>query len=539
MADESGVTVAGGAIRRRPQPFLLTPAPVFLPCLSEVLRIAYNPPMLRSSSCALRRLLPPPPPPPAFRRRALRVSAAAERSEAEWALIPSRPRSAAEEEGSKLLSAAAARLNAPRVSLKTGKARLFWGGNPIVYGNSVDAVSRPPPASGAACLVTDHAGAALGWGVYNEHSMYRVRLLGSHSEAVSSGAALALDVEATLAARLAAAARLRQRLGLPSAQTDTFRLVNSEGDRLSGLTADVFGPFIVAQASALWLQQRRDAVAAALLAALPSATHVLWRPMADLLRKESGPGADEAPPPPAQLFHRAGPRAEAADMGELPERLQVLENGVRYFVALGSGQKTGFYCDQRESRARVRALAAAAGPSARVLDLCCYSGGFALAAALGGAARVTGVDSSASAVALARANAELNGLAEPQCTFLVADAMEHLQAAQAAGPVYDVVILDPPKLAPTRAMLPRAASRYRKLNALAAALVAPGGTLLTCSCSGAMTQSGAFPSLVADSVAAAGRSGALVARAGAAPCHVQCAGYAEGDYLTALFVSVQ
>ena len=95
--DECGVTVAGGAIRRRPQPFLLTPAPVFLPCPSEVLRIAYNPPMLRSSSCALRRLLPPPPPPPAFRRRALRVSAAAERSEAEWALIPSRPRSAAEE----------------------------------------------------------------------------------------------------------------------------------------------------------------------------------------------------------------------------------------------------------------------------------------------------------------------------------------------------------------------------------------------------------------------------------------------------------
>jgi len=185
---------------------------------------------------------------------------------------------------------------------------------------------------------------------------------------------------------------------------------------------------------------------------------------------------------------------------------------------------------------RVRALVAAVGPSCRVLDLCCYSGGFALNAAAAGAASVLGVDSSAAAVALARANGARNGY--NNVTFRVGDVMDTLLALQPGGPAYDVVVLDPPKLAPTRGALARASSRYRKLNSLAASLVAPGGTLLTCSCSGAMTQSGAFGGLVADSLAAAGRSGALAAHCGAAACHVQCAGYAEGNYLTALFFAM-
>jgi 23S rRNA G2069 N7-methylase RlmK/C1962 C5-methylase RlmI len=440
-----------------------------------------------------------------------------------------------------VLNEAAVRLSAPRLSLKAGKSRLFWAGNPIVFGGSVQALSRPPPVTGDAVLVTDHSGSPIGWGAYNEHSLFRVRLLGSHSEAAAEPH-LALDVLVTLRARLAAAVRTRSRLGLPSPQTDTYRLINSEGDKLSGLTADVFGDTLVVQCSALWLERRRDVVATELLAALPGVVRLLWRPMVDLLRKEDGVDPS-APPeqwaaPQPQLFRRSaavGGCAEAAPAEDLPERMEVVENDVRYTVALGSGQKSGFYCDQRENRARVRSLAASAGTGARVLDLCCYSGGFAISAALGGAADVTGVDSSAAAVALARANSSLNGLDEARVRFVCGDVMETLQSLQEGGPVYDVVILDPPKLAPTRAMLARAASRYRKLNTLAAAIVRPGGTLVSCSCSGAMTQSGAFPSLVADSIAAAGRGSALTAHTGAAPCHVQCAGYAEGNYLTTLF----
>ncbi len=182
----------------------------------------------------------------------------------------------------------------------------------------------------------------------------------------------------------------------------------------------------------------------------------------------------------------------------------------------------------------------AASAGARVLDLCCYSGGFALSAALGGAAAVTGVDSSAAAVALARANAALNGFSDSQCRFVEADVLDFMRDALAAGGAasYDIVILDPPKLAPSREALLRAAGRYRRLNEAAAQLVAPGGILLSCTCSGAMTQSGAFPGLVADAAAAQGRSAALLATAGAAPCHARCAGYPESEYLTAVFMGL-
>ena len=354
--------------------------------------------------------------------------------------------------------------------------------------------------------------------------------------------------------RVAAAAALRRRLRLPDAGvTDTYRLVNSEGDRLSGLVADVFGHYVVVVSTAAWLEQRRAAVAEALLQA-SGCKALLWRPSLDLLRLEG----IEAPAP-AQLFTAGGapptelaPAWAAADadadegagsagdvdasVGALPARVTVVENGVRYSVALRTGQKTGFYCDQRDSRARIRAAAA----GARVLDLCCYSGGFAISAALGGATHVTGVDSSASAVALARENAALNAVPASACEFVEADVLDYMRDRLVAGAAgsYDIVVLDPPKLAPNRDALPTAAGRYRRLNEAAARLVAPGGLLLSCSCSGAMTQSGAFPALVADAAAAAGRGAALLSVSGAAQCHTRAAGHAEGQYLTAVLLGI-
>jgi 23S rRNA G2069 N7-methylase RlmK/C1962 C5-methylase RlmI len=200
-------------------------------------------------------------------------------------------------------------------------------------------------------------------------------------------------------------------------------------------------------------------------------------------------------------------------------------------------------------------------------------GGFAINAALGGAAHVTGVDSSASvrflqlslnhhaqhlfsaasnatdapplltvlqAVALARDNAALNGLAASQCEFVEADCLDFMRAELAAGCAasYDIVVLDPPKLAPSRDALAKASGRYRRLNAAAAALVAPGGLLLSCSCSGAMTQSGGFPGLVADAARGEGRPAALLALAGAAPCHTRAVGYPEGEYLMAVLLGI-
>ena len=474
--------------------------------------------------------------------------------------VPSSPRSASDEQGTAVLTAAAETLGVARLILQKGKARLFWSGNPVVYGGAVAEVKagrgRQPPRTGDVCVVTDHTGSAFGWGTFNETSMYRCRLLASAGELAAKPELVALDVEAAVRIRVAAAAALRRRLQLPAAGvTDMYRLINSEGDRLSGLTADVFEEFVIVVCSAAWLEQRRGAVAAALLQAT-GCKALLWRPSLDLLRLEGleapAPAqlftADGAPPAelaPAWAAAEADEGAGSADAahaegavgaGALPERVTVVENGVRFTVALKTGQKTGFYCDQRDNRARIRAAAA----GARVLDLCCYSGGFAISAALGGAASVTGVDSSAAAVALARENAALNGVPASVCDFVVADVLDYMhdQLASGAAGTYDIVILDPPKLAPNRAALAKAAGRYRRLNEAAARLVSSGGLLLSCSCSGAMTQSGEFPGLVADAAAAAGRSAALLGVFGAAQCHVRAAGCPESNYLTAVMLGI-
>jgi len=478
----------------------------------------------------------------------------------ERSAVPAAPRSAGDDAGAALLSAAAEARGTARLTLQKGKARLFWEGNPVVYGGAVAAVSAAkggqPPLTGDACVVADHLGAPLGWGTFNSASMYRCRLLATAAEAAVSPELASLDVEAAIRLRVAAAAALRRRLQLPQAGvTDTYRLINSEGDRLSGLVADVFGDFVVCVSTAAWLEQRRAEVAAAVLQA-SGCKALLWRPSPDLLRLEG-----LMTPQPAQLFSAGGgapcelapawaaPEEGSADAGAgeaagdssagagaLPARVAVVENGIRFNVALKTGQKTGFYCDQRDSRARIRAAAA----GARVLDLCCYSGGFAIAAAVGGALHVMGVDSSASALALARENAALNGVSPSVCDFVEADVLEFMQARLAEGGAgsYDIVVLDPPKLAPNRDALARAAGRYRRLNEAAARLVAPGGLLLSCSCSGAMTQSGAFPGLVAGAAAAAGRGAALLAVAGAAQCHVRAPGHAEGQYLTAVLLGL-
>lgn len=513
--------------------------------------------------------------------------------------LPPRPRSAEDEEGGAVLLSAASRLRLSTVCLSEGKARLFWDGNPIVFGGAVGSVSPPDPPQGAPVVVCDHRGSAFAWGVWNEASLYRVRLLGSARDAARAPA-LACDVAATLRARLAAAVALRARLGLglasPASEqqksaTTAYRLINSEGDRLSGLTADVFGPFVVVACSAAWAQHVRARVASAFLDALPRCDALFWRPAGELLKREGyveargAADADNAPPvPQPEVYLRAPSGAftaaaavlvTPAQAAALPQSVVVTERGVRYTVSLEPGQKTGFYCDQRDNRSRVAAIvaahasaaaaAAAEGgdsvphgggggdgsegemqqsppPPLRLLDLCCYTGGFAVAAAAASGGRgvvAVGVDSSAPAVARATANAALNGLDPSACSFVAADALAYLAAHPT--PKFDIVVLDPPKLAPTRGDLPAAARMYARLNAAAARALVPGGLLVTCTCSGAVTQAGkgAFEGMVAGAIASAGRGAVLLESHGAAPCHARLAAYPEGEYLTCAFFAVE
>lgn len=323
-------------------------------------------------------------------------------------------------------------------------------------------------------------------------------------------------------------------------QTQTIKPIPShptEGDRISGLIADVVGDAVVVAASAYYVQEHQ-ALITAILQEATGAKEIVWRPARDQLEEEGWQwpeGAEGQPAEPADAADSVpSDRTESESGASTSASVIVHEHGLQYKANL-LGQKTGFYSDQRPNRAFFRSVAA---DKKRVLDLCCYSGGFALNAYKGGAQDVTGVDSSAEAVALATANAALNGCDANRIRFVKADCEEYMRAAAARGETFDLVVLDPPKLAPSRKTLDRALIKYRRLNALALQLMAPGGILLTCTCSGAMAQStpetGGLGAVVKEAADRQGRRLTLLRTGEAASCHVLDPMHAEGRYLEVL-----
>ncbi|KAI5073724.1 hypothetical protein GOP47_0011737 [Adiantum capillus-veneris] len=411
---------------------------------------------------------------------------------------------------------------APKVVLKKGKTQIFKTGNPMVYSNAVDRIiGRPPPETGDLVLVTDGTIHPIAWGVYNTASMFCVRIMEREDE-VSRNPSFIFDMEKLLKSRIASALDLRLRLGLPSNHTNVYRLVNSEGDRLSGLIVDVFGEYAVVASSAAWVEKLRPAIED-VLKLVARCKYVVWRSSPEIL-KEEGFGVKDSDDVQTQS-------SSTSEDGSTT--LEVVENGICYKVVL-NGQKTGFYVDQRESRFWLRSVV----KDRSVLDLCCYSGGFALNAAVGEALEVTGVDSSAPAIELALANKELNKLSSKVLNFVKADISEYLKGAIFEGRTWDIVVLDPPKLAPSRKVLQRAMGMYRNLNTLAMRCVEPGGLLMTCSCSGAMTQSGSFPGVLQASASSTRRKIKLLRSVGAASDHTLDLSYPEGAYLTNIVVTV-
>ncbi|GJN19116.1 hypothetical protein PR202_gb06354 [Eleusine coracana subsp. coracana] len=379
---------------------------------------------------------------------------------------------------------AAERKGLAKVVLKKGKTQIFRDGSPMVYSGAVDRIiGRPPPKSGDVVLVADGTEKPIGWGLYNSVSMFCVRLMQLEEEAKS--------------------------LGLSSVDTNAYRLINSEGDRLSGLIVDIFADAAVIASSAAWVEKYRQEIQF-LVSKVNGVNHIKWRSSADILKEE---GLDI----PEQK--------ESAS--SLCSTVKVMENGIMYLISL-EGQKTGFYADQRENRHFISLLS----KNQRVLDLCCYSGGFALNAAKGGADNVIGIDSSGSALDLANENIVLNDLNPRKISFMKGDATAFMKGAISKNELWDLVILDPPKLAPRKKVLQNASGMYRNLNALAMQVVKRGGLLMTCSCSGAMTQSGMFLKTIQGAASMAGRKVTVLRQAGAACDHPIDPAYPEGQYLS-------
>ncbi|CAL9219107.1 unnamed protein product [Arabidopsis halleri] len=403
-----------------------------------------------------------------------------------------------------------------KVVLKKGKTQLFKDGSPMVYSGAVDRIiGKPPPQTGDVVIVADGTENPIGWGLYNSVSMFCVRLMQLQHES-SRDPSCALNIEKLLQTRIAEALQLRKSLALPSANTNAYRLVNSEGDRLSGLIVDVFGDIAVVASSAAWLEKYRIEVESC-LRSIDGINHINWRPSLDVLKED---GFDIS-------------SLKQTQSSTLPQRSMVVENGISYAISL-EGQKTGFYTDQRENRHFVSTISA----GKRVLDLCCYSGGFALNAARGGATSVIGIDSSVPALELARENVILNNMDPEKVVFFKQDSTEFMKGALSREETWDIVILDPPKLAPRKKVLHNAAGMYRNLNSLAMRLTTSGGLMMTCSCSGAMTQSGKFLGILQSAAAMAGRKITVVREAGAASDHPLDPSYPQGQYLSNLLLRV-
>ncbi len=342
---------------------------------------------------------------------------------------------------------------------------------------------------------------SLGVGVYNEHSLYRVRVLAYASETVDLS-----SMPMLVKHRLHQALQLRNNLNLPNASTTAYRLFNSEGDGLSGLTIDRFNQVCVISSTAYWVEAHKKIILNCLQTLMPN-DKILWL-------SQSKPLAQDG-------WHD---NCEETIAG----KEEILEVGIRYAIDFATMQKTGLFLDQRENHQRLAALA----HGKRVLDLYTYTGGFALHAAKAGAVHVTAVDSSEQAIGLAQQNATLNQIEAIE--FIEADARDFLVKAGE----YDIVVLDPPKLVPSVKHLERAKNYYRFLHREVFRYMRSGTLLMTCNCSSALSAS-AFSELVSAQAAAVGKTARTLGIYGAASCHPTLAAFPEGHYLTAILLAVE
>jgi len=390
------------------------------------------------------------------------------------------------------------------IILKPKRARPFFGRHPWVLDSAVLRVDGAP-ADGDVVDLATHDGTFIARGLWNASSRLRVRLY-------AFDAATKLD-NALWRSRIEAAVALRRSLGLDD-RAGAARLVNSEGDDLSGLIVDRYGEYLAVQVTALAMANRLEGICAA-LEALVSPRGILLRGAERGLAKLEG-------------LHLA----DRLVRGTAPTGpIFVHEHGLKFGVDLTEGQKTGYYLDQRDNRQ----AAARYAKDRRVLDMFCYSGGFGVACARGGARSVLAVDSSAKATALAKANADLNGAAN--VTVETADAFEKLDALAAAGERFGMVVLDPPKFARSRASLDDALRAYHRINRVAVGLLEPGGILVTCSCSGSVARDD-FLQMLAGVAQRSGRSIQLLECRGAAPDHPVSTSCLEGEYLKCVIARV-
>lgn len=404
----------------------------------------------------------------------------------------------------------------PRAPIPTAVVKT-QGAFPLIYRKRVaDVVGKAQP--GDWVLVQTEEGRVLGYGLWNPRSEVAVRLL-KHGEE--------LPDESFVDARLDRAVSLRRDVLQLDTVTDAYRVIHAESDGFSGLVVDRLGDVLSAECFSLGWFQRAPALLERLQARLGT-KHTLVRASPQFLSQE---GYEPAP----------------IQSDGLPAQVTIEEHGVRFRVRFEGSHKTGFFCDQRDNRLQIARWCA--GKS--VLDLCCYTGGFAVSAKkLGKAAEVTAVDLDEEPLAVAKDNANLN---QVRIGCVQADAFTYMRDRILHGVRYDVVVLDPPKLIRSRLEIEEGTRKHFDLNRLAMRLVKPGGLLLSCSCAGLLPEA-EFMKLLLSAARQAGAERApdaegrvlhdarrmqILARTGAAADHPVASDFPESEYLKAVFMRLE
>jgi 23S rRNA (cytosine1962-C5)-methyltransferase len=392
-----------------------------------------------------------------------------------------------------------------RLILHPGKERSVMRRHPWIFAGSVDRLDgRARPGDTVEVVAAD--GRALGRGAWSPESQIRTRMWTFDAD---------VTIDHAFFKRAVAACVARRRAHPMLVGEDGVRLIHGESDGLPGVIADRYGEVVALQLTSAGADKWREAIVAALVQA--TACRAIYE------RSDSEVRALEGLGPVTGCVH-----------GELPAQLTITENGVRLGVDVIGGHKTGFYLDQRDNRLLTGRLAA----GRRVLNCFCYSGGFSLQALAGGAAAVLSIDSSAPALEAGRANLAMNPqLDAARAEWRQADVFEALRELKAAGERFDLIVLDPPKFAPSAAHAQRASRAYKDINLFGFRLLAPGGILMTYSCSGGIGHE-LFQKIVAGAAVDAGVDARILHRLGAGPDHPVGLAVPEGEYLKGLVLQV-
>ena len=388
--------------------------------------------------------------------------------------------------------------------LKPGKERSLYRRHPWIFEGSVARLNgRAKP--GDTVDVLDADGRVLARAAWSPKSQIRARIWSSDPQTI-------ID-DAFFKRRVADAVARRQAMPQLAGQ-EGMRLIHGESDGLPGVIADRYGDTICLQLTAAGPDKWRKAIVGALVKATGVAR--IYE------RSDSDVRGLEGLEPVTGWVH-----------GEAPDApLSIDENGVRLGVDVVGGHKTGFYLDQRDNRLLTRDLAAGKA----VLNCFCYTGGFSLQALAGGAASTLSIDSSGPALVGARANLAMNPqLDASRAEWLEADVFEALRVFRKEGRRFDLIVLDPPKFAPSAAHAERAARAYKDINLLGFRLLNPGGYLMTYSCSGGIGLE-LFQKIVAGAAVDAGRDARIQRRLAAGPDHPIALHFPEGEYLKGLLV---